>query len=398
MKDSGKSLSISLPAIFLGVRLMMIIAIPIDGLRGYSDLAHFYNLARMGWPYLDFWVEYPPIFPLLSTLTYFIAAGREQTYDYLLILLFTLAQMGGLIVFIKIAQIIYSERDAEWRSWIYLVILIGLPYGWWYFDPLVVFLTLLTIYMILLNRSIPAGIALAAGILTKLFPALLLPAIWRYQARRSALIVTLVSIGITLVIYGFVYIRAPENTAASLRSQGNKGSWETIWALVDGNFNTGNIGTLAERLDPEASYKLSGNPPRLSPYLTLIPFVALGVWLFKRVQIRSAGSFIEFIGLTWCLFLIWMPGWSPQWVMYITPLILISLPIKEAILMTFALILINLLEWPVLLSRGYQSGLWITISMRTLLLLLLSYIWYRQLFHNTSGAQAVSSKGEIVAE
>jgi len=54
MKDSGKSLSISLPAIFLGVRLMMIIAIPIDGLRGYSDLAHFYNLARMGWPYLDF--------------------------------------------------------------------------------------------------------------------------------------------------------------------------------------------------------------------------------------------------------------------------------------------------------------------------------------------------------
>jgi len=86
----------------------------------------------------------------------------------------------------------------------------------------------------------------------------------RYQARRSALIVTLVSIGITLVIYGFVYIRAPENTAASLRSQGNKGSWETIWALVDGNFNTGNIGTLAERLDPGASYKLSGNPPRLS--------------------------------------------------------------------------------------------------------------------------------------
>jgi hypothetical protein len=398
MKNSGKSLSISLPAIFLGVRLMMVIAIPIDGLRGYSDLAHFFNLAGLGWPYLDYWVEFPPIFPFLSTFMSIIAAGRKQTYDYLLIILFTLAQMGGLIVFIKIAQMIYSEHEAEWRSWIYLVILIGLPYGWWYFDPFVVFLTLLAIYMVLLNRSIPAGIALAAGILAKLFPVLLLPAIWRYRAKRSALIVTFVSIGITLFIYGLMYIIEPENTTASLRSQGSKGSWETVWALVDGNFNTGNIGTLAERLDPEASARFIGNPPRISPYLTLIPFLAFGVWLFKRVKIRSAGSFIDFIGLTWCLFLIWMPGWSPQWVMYIIPLILISLPIKESMLMAFALILVNLLEWPVLLSRGYQSGLWLTISIRTLLLVLLVYIWYRQLFDNTSDTQEVSSKGEIVVE
>ena len=398
MNDNGKSLSNSLPVIFLGVRLMTMIAIPIDGLRGYGDLAHFFNLAGMGWPYLEYWVEFPPIFPFLSTLIYIIAAGREQTYDYLLILLFTLAQVGSLIVFIKIAQLVYSEREAEWRSWVYLVILIGLHYGWWYFDPFVVLLTLLTIYMILLNRSIPAGLALAAGILTKLFPALLLPAIWRYQAKRSALIVTFISIGITLVLHCIVYLLAPENTTASLRSQGNKSSWETIWALVDGNFNTGNIGTLVERLDPETSVTLSGNPPRYSPYITIIPFVALGVWLFKRAQVRSAGSFIDFIGLTWCLFLLWMPGWSPQWVMYIIPLILVSLPIKESMLMTFALILINLLEWPVLLSRGYQSGLWLTITVRTLLLLLLGYIWYRQLFHNTSGEHVAPNMGEIVVD
>ena len=388
MNEQEKHNSLSLVAIFLAVRLMMVIALPLDGLRGYGDLAHFYNLAGLGWPYLKYWVEFPPIFPFLSTIIFYLSIGREQTYDYLILLLFTIAQAGSLLVFIKLTLMLYSKHEAEWRSWIYLVILIGLPYGWWYFDPLVVFFYLLALYMVLLDRSIPAGIALAAGILTKLFPALVLPAVWRYQSKQRAMIITSVSIGITLVFYGFIYVLAPENTLASLRSQGGKGSWETIWALVDGNFNTGNIGTLADRLNPEASSKISGNPPRISPFITLIPFLVLGIWLFTRVRINSSASFIEFIGLSWCIFVLWMPGWSPQWVLYLIPLILLTLPVKESALMAFSLILINLLEWPVLLSRGYQSGLWLTITIRTLLLILLGYIWYRQLFHNARDHQA----------
>jgi len=202
------------------------------------------------------------------------------------------------------------------------------------------------------------------------------------------LIITSVTIGITLLLYGFLYVLAPENTIASFRSQGGKSSWETIWALVDWNFNTGNIGTLMDRHNPEASAIITGNPPRISPYLTLIPFLVLGIWLFIRLRINSSAAFIGFIGLSWCIFLLWMPGWSPQWVLYLIPLILLSLPEKESALMAFSLILINLLEWPVLLSRGYQTGLWLTVIVRTLLLILLGYIWYRQLFHHTRDSEA----------
>ena len=40
---------------------------------------------------------------------------------------------------------------------------------------------------------------------------------------------------------------------------------------------------------------------------------------------KSPGSrsAIAFLGVTWCLFLIWSPGYSPQWVLYLLPLILL---------------------------------------------------------------------------
>ena len=88
---------------------------------------------------------------------------------------------------------------------------------------------------------------------------------------------------------------------------------------------------------------------------------------------------IAFVGLTWCIFLLWSPGWSPQWVLYLIPLILLTLDDRNAVLMTIILVLVNLLEWPVLLSRGYQWGLLLTIPLRTLMLILLAWLWYQQI-------------------
>jgi hypothetical protein len=127
---------------------------------------------------------------------------------------------------------------------------------------------------------------------------------------------------------------------------------------------------------------LQGNPPRLPSYLTLLPFLAFGGWLLWRARIENAHSAIAFLGLTWCLFLLWSPGWSPQWVLYLLPLILLTLPYREAALIAILMVFINVLEWPVLLSRGYTWGLWLTVPLRTLLILLLGYIWYRQVIPN----------------
>jgi hypothetical protein len=237
----------------------------------------------------------------------------------------------------------------------------------------------LGIYYILTGRDSLAGLALGAGILVKFFPILVIPAVWRFISTKRAFQITSIAIGLTVLIYGVLYVISPANTVASLGSQLNKGSWETIWALIDGNFNTGIFGALSERLDPALAFRPQGNPARISPALTLILFLLIGVWIFIRARLDGPVSLIAFVGLTWCIFLLWSPGWSPQWVLYLIPLILLTLDVRNGILMTIILVLVNLLEWPVLLSRGYQWGLLLTIPLRTLIMILLAWLWYQQI-------------------
>jgi hypothetical protein len=268
--------------------------------------------------------------------------------------------------------------------WIYFSLSICLPYTWWYFDPLAVLAILVGLLWVFERKDARAGIALAVGTLTKLFPALGLPMLWRWLTWRRALTVTALTSGVTLVIYAGFYLASPELTIASIRSQGAKGSWETVWALIDGNFNTGNFGPESERYDPSTAQLPRSNPAKLPSWLTLIPFAALGGWLFGRVKVNSERSAIAFMGLTWCIFLIWSPGYSPQWVLYLLPIILLALPPRQGLLYVIILTMVNVLEWPVMLSRGYNWGLWLTIILRTILWILLAIDFWRSITNSAN--------------
>jgi hypothetical protein len=84
------------------------------------------------------------------------------------------------------------------------------------------------------------------------------------------------------------------------------------------------------------------------------------------------------IGVTWILFLLWSPGWSPQWILYLLPLVLLTLPEKKALLLCLALILVTLLEWPTFLKHDIWQGLWIIVPLRTLIFGTLLWNWIRQ--------------------
>ena len=313
------------PLIFLVARLMIVITLPLEGLYGFGDIKHFYNLAKLGWPYLDFWVEFPPVFPYISLFLYRLAGIREHTYGYLLVILLSLVQAVTIFVFIKLCELAHQEIEARWRIFMYTILTVGLVYGWWYFDPLAVLFALLGIYYILSGRDTLAGLAIAAGILVKFFPILIIPSVWLFTTRRRALKLTSIALGTALIVYLVLYILSPSYTIASLSSQFNKGSWETIWALIDGNYKTGNFGPLVERLNPIFANDLQGNPARLSPLFTLLLFLIVGAWIFFRTRLDGPIPLIAFIGLTWCIFLLWSPGWSPQWVLYLIPFILLTL-------------------------------------------------------------------------
>lgn len=355
---------------FLIARLMLYLALPLDALHGYGDFVTFFSVAQIpGWPFIDYWVEFPPVFPFLSELLFRLSGGQQHVFTYLLLLVLTIADAGNLFFFERLARKFWNGAELAYRLAFYLVLLIALPYGWWYFDPLAVFFLLSGLTLLIEDKDWRGASLLGIGALVKFIPLIGLAAAWKGWRNRRVLRVGIISLGILAI--GFIALGAisPEFTLASLRSQSGKGSWETIWALVDGNLTTGNFGPLIERLDPDLASRAIGNPATISPWLTLPFFVLIGLGLLAKFMNERSNP-VTAIGLAGCLFFLWSPGWSVQWVLYLIPLILIGLDWRNARLLTLLLVMINLLEWPVLLSRGWFTLLPVTIIMRTVLLIL----------------------------
>ncbi len=386
-KNAKKSEHLLIPGLFLLARLLLFLSLSLEGLRGYGDYWNFYHQASLGIPFVDYWTEFPPIFPFLSSLVYQLVGGRQHAYEYLLAFLFSIAQAGSLYYFSRIARQIFAEEQARRREWIYFALLIGLFYGWGYFDPLAVLALMAAIYYLVRYFDIhepqkseasaskwtdlKIGVILALGALIKWFPALTLATVWKIRSPRRPLKITVITLGMAALVWGGLYFSSPKMTTASLISQGKKGSWETVWALIDGNLHTGNFGADVDRALPSTIRQMSGASPRIPSWLTLAFFAGLGLWGFLRADLTDKRQAIAFVGFTFAVFLLWSPGYSPQWVLYLLPLTLLVIPDREGVLMAVILVLISLLEWPLLLSRGYFWSLWVLIPLRTFLLIVL---------------------------
>jgi hypothetical protein len=368
-----------LPLIAVGaVRLTSIAVLPLEGLVGYGDYRHFFNLSQFalsgggGLPFLGHWVEFPPLFPFLSLLLYQLSAGQFHTYAALLAVLMALFDLGSLWLFSVIAR---EAQHGEWNevaSWIYAIFLMLPAFGWWTFEPMAVFWMMLAILGLVKKKPLGLGLAAGFGFLTKFIPALPLLVAWRRFSLRQAFLATAAALLIIVLALGPLLASNPSMTAASLRAQFSKSSWETVWALLDGNLRTGNLGPLSERLDPGASGRPLGNAPRIP---TLIPTLLLGglcIWALLGLKQSEPRSWLILLTYLLGLVFLWSRGWSPQWLAYLLPLLLFSLPIQTAAILAANLILISILEWPILLSRGRFDLLWVPVIVRTLLILVMT--------------------------
>lgn len=358
-------------------RILFFLAFIPDGLHGFGDFPiYFENAALPGLPYFQYWSEYPPIYAWTIELIYWISQGNQFLFVFILYLLLTLAGSISIWLVGKIVLLLYGEeKQTLWRVSVFFGFLAFTAYSWWYFDLIPVTMMLAAIYYILKEKDTQAGIWLGLGILTKWFPILLLPAIFRIRSFKKFLKISLIAIGLTVIVWGLHYALSPTMTLASLQSQPSRGSWQTIWALVDGNMTTGAFLPIVEKMNPEMATFRMGNPAVIPSWLTLIVFVLLGLWLLFRIDAQKKLGLLAMIGITWVLFLIWSPGWSPQWVLYLLPLICLSLPVSQSILLSFGLFFISLIEWPVLLSHHYFASLWVIVPVRLLLFVLLILAW-----------------------
>jgi hypothetical protein len=360
--------------LFVAFRLALLAFWPADELARWSDYDYYYELAR--WvdegklPYLHYWVEYPPLFPYLSVLIYLLTP-HYVAYAAALALVLLAFEVGSLVLFHRLAQRALGDAQAERVMWTYALLFAPVATWWLSFDAITTFFLLLAVERWVAGRRMQSALAAGVGGLVKWFPLLFLPVAFRFRRNwGQAIGYAAVAVGVVTVVLGTFAVLSPAYTLASLHSLGGRASWQTVWALLDGYLGTGAY--QADRLDPAAAMLSQGGPPCIPTWLTMLVFGGLYVWLWWRSS--GAGepqSVFRLTALTVVIFFLWSRGWSPQWLGMLVPLALLSLPLEQAVLYLVVLTFVNVAEWPVLLSRGLNQWLYLTVLVRTAVFVLL---------------------------
>jgi hypothetical protein len=374
--------------VFVAFRLSVLAFWPADQLAQWSDYDYYYELASWAdqghLPYIDYWVEYPPLFPYLSLLIYSVTP-HYAAYAAALGLVQLVFEVGSLILLARLAQRVVGQERTERLLWTYALLFAPVATWWLSFDAITTFFLLLAVERWLAGKRVWSALVLGVGGLVKWFPLLFLPVAVRFRRNwRDAFVYAGVSVLIVAVVLGSLAALSPTYTKASLGSLAGRASWQTVWALIDGNTSTGAY--QANRFDPDAAALLQGNPARVPTWLTTLAFGALYLWLWLRASDEATPArVIRYTTLTVVLFFLWSRGWSPQWLGMLAPLLLLSLPLERAVLYLLVLTFINIAEWPVLLSRGMNQWLYLTVPLRTLVLVVLAVTCARRVLGRPGG-------------
>lgn len=349
------------------------------GLSAQGDLRYYFAFAQMSdqgdWPYRDYWHEFPPVWSIvfigLYRLMSIVGSAEYGSWATALGLLMTTCDVGNVILLRRLALRLHGEAIAIALPWMYALFAFPVVISWWTFEPLVLFLLLGALWLLLNDERADRSAATTVfGVLTKYIGVLLLPAIWRFRSGRYALRYTAISIGIPLIVFGAMLAWGGAMAKASLLAQANKSSYQTVWALIDGNYGTGVFPSADAHRDADSAYELTGNAPMIPAVLRLIPFAALGGYVFWQTKRDDAQALVAFFALTVVLFFLWAQGWSPQWVVILTPLILLTYPVRAGVLACLVLGFMSVLEYPGLFTRAADTGGVLTGSLRSLFVLI----------------------------
>lgn len=382
-KDRDVALIVGL---FVAFRLMWLMAYPPDSLMIYGDYPYYFDLAQLAkqgrLPFLGYWVEYPPLFAYLCQGLYALTADHYLAFATLLGLVMIAFEAGNVVMVFRLAGHVRSREDALKLTWVYALLFAPAFVMWHNHDVISTFFFLWAADDFLRGRSNRSAVWVGLGAMIKYFPVLLLPVVWRFRRDgRQAILYTLIVAAVCVAILAPFVIASPTYALASLRAQLSKTSWQTVWALIDGNLGTGILGAASSHVDPSVATALQGNPPRIPPVIPFVLFGSLYLWLWisqppisRPSGVRYPASqvrFMAFTATTLVVFFLWSKGWSPQWLVMLIPFLLMTSPLGRSLLYILTLSFINLAEWPVLLSRGMNQYLYLTVPLRTVLFILL---------------------------
>ncbi len=398
--------------LFAVFQLMLLVFFAPGGyFSDYSDYWYYQDMAERldsgYYPYLHYWVEYPPLFPWLPVGAYWLSrlmppAPHPQLWFYVTFgLLMGLFAIANLVLVYLLGLRLYDPPRALRCSWFY-ALLFGAHFvhaGW--FDGSALFFMLLSLYLLLTSRSALSGFAAALGMMIKVLPLAIVPVGIKVLPRRVRYAA---SLGLVIMVVNLPFLLLnPVMFVASWRVLLAQPSWETIWALLDGYYSYGIAS--GNRFDPAQAG--IDQRPEFVPWLAvlavfgmvylityLLPWqlrpedrdsVGRGGWLrsvwgqFRWPALAGSGEaayrlgIVAFVGLSLNLFMIFSRGYSPQFVLWYLPFLVLVLPngwgLTYATLLTVNSVIERVLYFFVLPDSAWLlAG---TVLFRTALMLVL---------------------------
>ncbi|HJX37239.1 MAG TPA: glycosyltransferase 87 family protein [Anaerolineae bacterium] len=331
------------------------------------------------YPFVHYWLEWPPLFAWLVVGVYRLSLLLPQWtdprlwYNTLLGLSFMPFEIGNFVLIYLLGQEIYDRGKALICALIYASLFAPLYVWSGWNDSLPVFFFLLGLYLLLKRKGVAGGAVAGIGFWVKVTPLLLLPIGLRVLegVRRKvgflvASLLALAGVGLpfALVNRGFLW--------AFFANLLGRSSWETIWALWDGYYSYGVV--TADRLSVPSDFNThSSSAPWAA--ITLV-FAVLLLWLYTRkIDYTDKVRSVALAGLTMNLFMLYSKGYSPQFIVQLIPFVVLLLPNLRGVAYIILLDAINFLEATVyFIVLPDQTWLLVTtVLLRTLLLVALSF-------------------------
>jgi hypothetical protein len=357
---------------FVAFRLLAVALLRPGGyVTSLSDFTFYRYLASYAsqgfYPSVDYWMEYQPIFPWIPVGIYRLSLLLPNWgdpgfwFNILLGTFFLLADTVNVVLLYLIGKWLHGQEIAIRIAWIYTLLFIPLLIMLGWFDVFALTFLLLALYLMLANRPLASGAIAGLGFLVKLLPLVVVPvAFWREPTwRRRALLVAVTLLTILVAALPF-FLLNPELFTLSWTVNLKRSSWETIWALLEGFTGYGLAGG-GNRFDPAEAGALQ-HPSTLPWGLISAGFalVYLWSWIAARNKLRmaedkgqeanpDAAAFraVAFTGLTMNLVTLYLKGYSPQFLIWLLPFVLLLLPDLRGLVYALLLSAVNLVESPI---------------------------------------------------
>ena len=308
----------------------------------------------------------------------------------------------------------FAIQNALRPAWIYAAFFVPVYTLTGWFESYPLFFFLLSLYLLLKNRPYLSAFFTGIGFMIKLIPLILMPVAVqlfsrvKYQLKirnkkleinklavhhlppashrpqftipfdipRTAIYVVIFIA--TVILIGLPFYRLnPDLIFGSQLITAARQPWETVWALIDGNYDYGVIPLDMRNLD----WTPGEAPPTRIPWLpvTGIAAVIYGWFYTRPLNWQRAKNSLAFVGFTLCLFMLWSKGYSPQWLGWVLFFIALLLPNLRGITYAVILSLANIIEANFYFIM-FPEDRWLfaaTVLLRTLLLIVLAaeFLW-----------------------